>query len=90
MFTVCRLICLHCFLTGHCVIEVFLSVVVIDELITCRVNDTFERREQTWIQISQLINQPILVRNSSIPDNKWSIYNSFFVAVTAVTTIGIY
>lgn len=64
------------------------AVRYLDELIASdAVNQT--EREEIWIRIAEMINQPTLIRNGSLPNKKWSVYNSFFVAVTAVTTIGI-
>jgi len=62
-----------------------------DELIVCGANQTvedFERRELHWIEIATFINQPLLIRNGTAV-KKWTFYNSFFVAMTAASTIGI-
>lgn len=62
-----------------------------DELIACPGNQTLEQRESLWISVAQTVNQPLLIRaNESFPHpvRKWGLYNAVFVAVTAVSTIG--
>lgn len=58
----------------------------------CETNGTNEidlvGREEVWIQIAEQINQPTLINNHSVPPKKWTLYNSFFVAVTVASTIG--
>jgi len=61
-----------------------------DELISCDENQTvadFQRRETHWIEIANIINQPLLIKNGTTP-KKWTLYNSFFVAMTVASTIG--
>ncbi|XP_059350433.1 uncharacterized protein LOC130685524 isoform X2 [Daphnia carinata] len=45
-------------------------------------------REEMWAHIAEQINQPGLIHNGSLPPKKWTLYNSFFVAVTVASTIG--
>lgn len=45
-------------------------------------------RAEMWAHIAGQINQPGLIHNGSIPSKKWTLYNSFFVAVTVASTIG--
>ncbi len=63
-----------------------------DKLIMCETNVTNEidlvGREEVWIQIAEQINQPTLINNRLVPPKKWTLYNSFFVAVTVASTIG--
>ncbi len=62
-----------------------------DKLITCDKNTTsidLSKREDVWIKIAEQINQPALINNRSVPPKKWTLYNSFFVAVTVASTIG--
>lgn len=62
-----------------------------DKLIACDKNTTsidLSKREEVWIQIAEQINQPALINHRSVPPKKWTLYNSFFVAVTVASTIG--
>ena len=45
-------------------------------------------REDTWAKVAHWIEQPELIRNATHPAKVWTFYNSFFVAVTAASTIG--
>lgn len=51
-------------------------------------DDETERREAAWIRIAEALNQPHLLRNNTLPEKKWTLFNSFFVAVTVASTIG--
>lgn len=62
-----------------------------EKLITCddsKINNSLNDREELWIQIADKISQPHLILNGSETPKKWTIYNSFFVAVTVASTIG--
>lgn len=62
----------------------------LDELITCGANQSTEdakRREMHWIEIATIIDQPLLIKNGTAV-KKWTLYNSFFVAMTVASTIG--
>ena len=70
---------------------VWLFALNLDKLITCNKNAThvdLKEREGLWIQIAEQINQPALTNSHSNPPKKWTLYNSFFVAVTVASTIG--
>lgn len=63
-----------------------------DKLIACEGNVInpvdLAGRAEMWAHIAEQINQPGLIHNGSIPSKKWTLYNSFFVAVTVASTIG--
>ena len=67
-----------------------LFAIYADELIFCSDNQTSEEtaaRENTWIEIANFLDEPLLIKNGTV-QKKWTLYNSFFVAMTVVSTIG--
>ena len=60
----------------------------VGELIMCDSRGTPASREDTWAKVAHWIEQPELIRNATHPAKVWTFYNSFFVAVTAASTIG--
>lgn len=63
-----------------------------EDLIGRRENGTndedIQERENAWRRIAEELNLAHLIRNNNLPENRWTLYNSFFVAFTAASTIG--